>query len=284
MILVSLMFSVIALTFNAKELFWLEKKGLMTGQYWRLITFPFVFVGFTELFFGMSILYSFRVLERQMGSSKYGVLMVLALTVSSVLAFITLFLVSEITGDDKEFIYSGPYGLIFASLVLYYYYIPPTIPVPFFGIRFNDKIFIYIFSVLLALSHPPATIYYAYCGLFAGMLYHNDYFESYRIPDWLCQFCTKYISPILSLSPTISDNQAQTMTPNSPLPRRPSSNVFDFDSVHTYYSHPQPVRQPSPQHINYLISMGIDRETAIQVLMRCDDELNLAIENLFSHN
>jgi len=143
------------------------------------------------------------------------------------------------------------------------------------------------------LIHPPSTIYYSFCGIFSGMFYlHTKTFESLQVPIVITQFCSKYFGPILSLSPTIIDHSSQSLAGigannntnnnnnNQYHPRR-ATNVFDFDTVQTYYSSPQPPRQPSQQHIDYLISMGVDRERAIQELMRCDDELNMAIESLF---
>jgi len=150
----------------------------------------------------------------------------------------------------------------------------------FFGLRFNDKIFIYLIAIILFLSHPPSTIYYSLCGIFSGLLYlTKSGFQSQEVPIWLSQFCEKYFGPLISLSPPIIEHSTQPVSPANP--RRPATNVFDFDTVHTYYSSPQAPRQPSQQHIEYLMSMGVDRERAVQVLMRCDDELNLAIESLF---
>jgi len=279
-VLVSAIVSICALAFNVKELFSLDSE-LLSGQWWRLFTFPFSFVGFPEMFFGLSLLYSFRTLERQMGTSKYGIFAILSFTVSSILALTLLFGSQIVGGDFGKIMFSGPYGFIFSSLVLYYHYIPPLAPIPFFGIRFNDKIFTYLSAIVLLLSYPPSSIYYAYCGVLAGMIYLTPSFESRRVPKWLSQLCDKYFGPLLSISPSIID-QTPTSGTQASIPRgRPSPNVFDFDTVQTYYSSPQNPRLPSPQHIEYLISMGAERERAIQVLMRCDDDLNVAIENLF---
>jgi membrane associated rhomboid family serine protease len=307
-VLASAIVSIIGLTFNVKELFWLDMKGLAMGQYWRLMTFPFSFIGFSEMLFGLPLLYSFRTLERQLGSSKFGVFVILSFLVSSLLVLILLFTTSNMGADPRnELVFSGPYALIFGALVLYYYYIPPMIPVPFFGIRFTDKVFTYIAAVILALSHPPSSIYYAYCGIFSGLLYRTKTFESLLVPLWLTKICSKYISPILTLFTIFIENQSspqpQAQAPAHPqqppiqsqqrptrnvntnpsvrLPAYRPSNVFDFDTVHTFYSQPQPVRQPSQENIEYLISMGVDRETAVETLIRYDDELHIAIESLF---
>jgi len=279
-----------------KELFSLEYKSLISGQWWRLITFSFSFIGLLEYFIGWSLLYYFRVLERQLGTPKYGVFVLISFTVSSILSISLIFIHSYLEEDSATpLMFSGPYGLIFSALVLYYYYIPALVPIPFFGIRFNDKIFIYLAAIILFLSHPPSTIYYSFCGIFSGLLYLTQ-FDSLELPNWICRFCEKYFGPILSISPSIMDGTTTTATTTTTTTppqlstaaatassRRPAvvQNVFDFDTVHTYYSSPQLPRQPSPQHIEYLISMGVERERAIQVLMRCDDELNIAIENLF---
>jgi len=254
------------------------------------------------MLFGLPLLYSFRTLERQLGSSEFGVFVILSFLVSSLLVLILLFTLSNTANDEKnERVFSGPYALIFGALVLYYYYIPPMIPVPFFGIRFTDKVFTYIAAVILALSHPPSSIYYAYCGIFSGLLYRTKTFESLLVPLWLTKICSKYISPILTLFTIFIENQSSSQpqpqqpptqsqqrparnvntNPSVRLPAYRPSNVFDFDTVHTFYSQPQPVRQPSQENIDYLMSMGVDRETAIETLVRYDDELHIAIESLF---
>jgi len=266
--------SVLANSLNLRQTLELDKEGLSKFELWRLITSRFLFLGTSEIICGLILLYMFRIFERQMGSRKYGAFVVLSFFVSTFLESILLLFYLE---DTVSF--SGPYFLIFAELVQYFYDIPSLAPISFFG---NDKLFGYFFALQLFFSQYPPSGYLALCGIVAGLLYRVEFLglEKFEFPKSIAKICQTYVLPLLNMSPTTLPRPQQYQLPQNSLNGRPS-NTFEFEGGSgNYYTFPQPVRQPSVRNVDALINMGIDRETAVQTLVRYNDELQLAIESL----
>jgi len=224
-------------------------------EFWRFLASHFLFVGIGDMICGIVLLFAFRMFERQMGSKHYGAFVLLSLFFSTVLEIVFLFYFSIPVHTT-----SGPYFLIFSQLVMFYYDVPPLTPISFFT---NDKMFTYLFALQLIFTQHPNSGYKALCGIIAGLLYRIEYLslENLEVPDFVAKHCKKYILPLLDISPKPSQspqNQQQTTTN-------------------------QHLREPSVGNIETLINMGIDRETAVQALMRSNDELQIAIDSLFYH-
>ncbi|KAM7266460.1 hypothetical protein ACFE04_004357 [Oxalis oulophora] len=71
---------------------------------------------------------------------------------------------------------SGPYGLIFASFVPFYFDIPVSRRFRVSCVNFSDKTFIYLASLQLILSSWSRSIVPGICGLIAGSLYRLNIF------------------------------------------------------------------------------------------------------------
>ncbi|KQK10221.1 rhomboid-like protein 20 isoform X2 [Brachypodium distachyon] len=108
---------------------------------WKLITSLFAFSSTPELIFGVALLYYFRVFERQIGSNKYAVFIVFSTTVSVLLQILAL---GYLKDPSLAPLISGPYGLIFASYVPFFFDIPISTKFCIFGLRLSDKSFIYL--------------------------------------------------------------------------------------------------------------------------------------------
>jgi hypothetical protein len=63
---------------------------------------------------------------------------------------------------------SGPHALIFAHFVPYFVDIPCTSHFTVFGVRFSNKVFVYLAGVQLLLSHGWKSAVPALCGLMVG--------------------------------------------------------------------------------------------------------------------
>ncbi len=108
------------------------------------------FEGPAELLFGTFLLYHFRILERQSGSARYGAFV----TVVSALAWALQVLGASRRGGPLTALRGagadsagaevgypgGPYGLIFASFVQFFYNVPPLSKFTVLGWRLNDKV------------------------------------------------------------------------------------------------------------------------------------------------
>ncbi|EXC34971.1 hypothetical protein L484_014698 [Morus notabilis] len=71
----------------------------------------------------------------------------------------------------KNLVASGPYGLIFASFVPFFFDIPVSTRFRVFGVRFSDKSFIYLAGLQLLLSSWKRSILPGVCGILAGFIY-----------------------------------------------------------------------------------------------------------------
>ncbi len=88
-----------------------------------------------DLLFGSFLLYYFRVLERQIGSSKYGAFVCVAVSVSW--AVQRGVAAGAAPGLQLP---SGPYGLIFASFVQFFATVPALSKFNLLGWTLSDKV------------------------------------------------------------------------------------------------------------------------------------------------
>ncbi|KAG6743692.1 hypothetical protein POTOM_052393 [Populus tomentosa] len=164
---------------------------------WRLILSVFAFSSTPEMMFGLYLLYYFRVFERQIGSNKYLVFILFSVIVS---LLFEVFAVALLKGDfsanvlsaalqscptikclfyadpSADLPTSGPYGLIFASFVPFYFDIPVSTRFHIFSNHFSDKSFIYLAGVQLLFSSWKRSILPGICGILAGSLYRLNLF------------------------------------------------------------------------------------------------------------
>ncbi|CAL2271489.1 unnamed protein product [Prunus armeniaca] len=141
---------------------------------WKLIVSIFAFSSTPELMFGLYLLYYFRVFERQIGSNKYSVFILFSVTVSLLFEILAL---AYLKDPAVNLVTSGPYGLIFASFVPFFFDIPVSTRFRVFGVRFSDKSFIYLAGLQLLLSSWKRSILPGVFGILCGSLYHLNVFH-----------------------------------------------------------------------------------------------------------
>lgn len=145
----------------------------------RTVLLPFTFRSPSELFFGLVLLYHFRVLERQLGSVNFSIFLAVSFVNSEFLTAAIAY-VKSIKRTSLTF---GPYTAIFALLTFYYFevrrheHLPPpdhstnvflsTPPIPTFlppslSFLFYDIVVYLSFSALKTecgplkhQTHPP---------------------------------------------------------------------------------------------------------------------------------
>ncbi|KAJ6832582.1 rhomboid-like protein 20 [Iris pallida] len=150
--------------------------------FWKLIASVFVFLSTPELVFGLYLLYYFRVFERQIGSNKHSVFILFSVTVSLLFEVLAL---AYLRDPTLKALASGPYGLIFASFVPFYFDIPVSSRIRIFGVQFTDKSFIYLAGLQLLFSSWKQSLIPGLCGVLAGVLYRLNLFgiRKVKFPD-----------------------------------------------------------------------------------------------------
>lgn len=232
---------------------------------WKVIVSTFAFTSTPELFFGSYLLYYFRVFERQIGSNKYSVFILFSGAISFFLESVLLALLK----DPSASITSGPYGLIFASFVPFFFDIPISTRFRVFGFHFSDKSFIYLAGLQLLLSSWKRSIIPGICGIIAGSLYRTNifYIRRAKLPNFIASLFSR-------LSWPSSGSSSSTPTPRNVLGTAPSYAARPVER-----NYPSPLVgsvEPSEDSIATLVSMGFDRDSARQALVQARNDVNVA--------
>ncbi|GJM92813.1 hypothetical protein PR202_ga09315 [Eleusine coracana subsp. coracana] len=151
-------------------------------QIWRLITSLFAFSSTPELIFGAALLYYFRVFERQIGSNKYAVFIVFSTVIS---VFLQIPVLGYLEDPSLNPLTSGPYGLIFASYVPFFFDIPISMKFRIFGLSLSDKSFVYLAGLQLLFSSGRRSVIPGLSGILAGLLYRLNTFGIRRLKGTL---------------------------------------------------------------------------------------------------
>ncbi|KAG2290621.1 hypothetical protein Bca52824_050225 [Brassica carinata] len=269
---------------------------------WKLIISNFAFSSTPELFFGVYLLYYFRVFERQIGSNKHSVFILFSGFVSLILQTIVLSLFKDPTANlltsgpyalrialwrvfilfsgfvslilqtivlslfkdsSANLLTSGPYALIFASFVPFCLDIPVSKRFNVFGLHFSDKSFIYLAGVQLLLSSWKRSMLPGICGIIAGSLYRLNIFGIRKAK--LPGIIASFFSR-MSLPSSSSHSQA---------PRRTSPSL-GRQAVRSYQAPIPSSIEPSEEAIATLVSMGFDQNAARQALVHARNDVNAA--------
>jgi membrane associated rhomboid family serine protease len=96
----------------------IDVEAIMAGQYLRILTSKIVYDTMGQAFVSLIMLYSFRQLERQIGSRKFGAFVFMSFTVCTLLELaVTSVLFSLQFRIPLE---NGPYFFIFSLLPMFY--------------------------------------------------------------------------------------------------------------------------------------------------------------------
>ncbi|KAH1194565.1 Rhomboid-like protein 20 [Glycine soja] len=219
---------------------------------WKLIISIFSFSSTPELMFGLYLLYYFRVFERQIGSNKYSVFIVFSILTSLLLEVLAVALLKDPTAN---LVTPGPYGLIFASFLPFFFDIPVSTRFRVFSFLFSDKSFIYLAGLQLLLSSWKRSILPGMCGILAGSLYRLNvfYIRKAKFPEMISSFFSRILLPSMG------------------SPRAPSSA-----RNRNYPAPMQAAVEPTEDSITTLVSMGFDRNSARQALVQARNDVNVA--------
>ncbi|XP_047151906.1 rhomboid-like protein 20 isoform X1 [Vigna umbellata] len=239
---------------------------------WKLIMSIFSFSSTPELMFGLYLLYYFRVFERQIGSNKYSVFIVFSILTSLLLEVLAVALLKDPTAN---LVTPGPYGLIFASFVPFFFDIPVSTRFRVFSFFFSDKSFIYLAGVQLLLSSWKRSILPGMCGILAGSLYRLNVFyirkakdPTLQFPEFISSFFSRITLPSMGSPHATSSSSTRHSVGN--LPSHPARQM------ERNYPPMQSAVEPSEDSINTLVSMGFDRNNARQALVQARNDVNVA--------
>ncbi|XP_061954401.1 rhomboid-like protein 20 isoform X1 [Populus nigra] len=238
---------------------------LRNPRLWKLILSVFAFSSTSEMMFGLYLLYYFRVFERQIGSNKYLVFILFSVIVS---LLFEIFAVALLKDPSANLLTSGPYGLIFASFVPFYFDIPVSTRFHMFSNHFSDKSFIYLAGVQLLLSSWKRSILPGICGILAGSLYRLNIFgiRKAKFPEFIASFFSQLSWP-------------STGSPRGPTTRNVTGSAQSHAGRHVERTYPAPMApstEPAEDAIATLVSMGFDRSSARQALVQARNDINTA--------
>ncbi|MBA0815352.1 hypothetical protein Gohar_000132, partial [Gossypium harknessii] len=108
------------------------------------------------------------------------------------------------TDPTSNLLTSGPYGLIFASFVPFFFDIPVSTWFRIFGVRFSNKSFIYLAGLQLLLSSWKRSLLPGICGILAGSLYRLNVFHirKAKFPEFITSFFSRLSWPSIGNPPT----------------------------------------------------------------------------------
>jgi membrane associated rhomboid family serine protease len=281
---------------------------------WRVPLGACTFATLGEVLWALPVLYTFRELERRMGSRKFSAFALLS--TATVLAT-QIGLMHVFTGHELA---SGPYGLIFGLFACYFATIPKLSPqsLSLFGVHFSDKSFTYVMGVQLAMSGWSrgklfGSLASASAGLAFGLLYMAEILPLHqlRLPASLGSLFGKAVMPWFgSSSPWESrirlerarqerQRQAQqrqnqrNMTPaqlqqyQQQVQRQQQQMQQQQQQQQQMHAAQQasmqgqmPVVEPTPENIAQIVAMGFTEERAAEALRSTQNNVEAAVGRL----
>jgi len=223
---------------------------------------------------GLFLLYHFRLFERQMGSAKFAVFVG---TTWGLSALITLALFLLI--DPKTHTAPGPYPLIFALLVQYYFEVPATYRFHFLGLNGSNKIILYICAINLLASRfgfNPVLLILAASGFVAGLAYRSDVLPLKRLslPQRLIRFATSYLLPVVQQPRRPPQPINRNVNINGPRGGGAGGGGAPRRTAHAGGAGLLP--PPAESEVAALMDLGFSREAAMGALRSANNDTQLA--------
>ncbi|KAL0479490.1 hypothetical protein AKO1_007647 [Acrasis kona] len=268
---------------------------LLFKNWWRFITGPLVFTSIGELFFGIICLYIFRLFERQWGSQKYAMFVLLSVVASFLIQLAAVVLLGSFRN-----VWSGPYAIIFACLTQYIFDVPSTLKYKIFGLNITEKHVVYLLCIQLLMANLPNSLIAGASGLIAGFFYRSQplHLKTLFFPESAVLFCVKYINPLIaSSSPpervNNNSNNLRARLPRGNFNRAQEQQMLpDQDQLFQHMQnqlapvqHQQYEEQQvhvDEENVQILVSMGFTPEDARRALVAANNDVNNATELLLS--
>mmetsp|Transcript_23046 Transcript_23046/g.92245 ORF Transcript_23046/g.92245 Transcript_23046/m.92245 type:complete len:164 (-) Transcript_23046:88-579(-) len=144
--------------------FGMKVSGASTVPFINSILSPFGFPRLLEVICAVFLLFVFRQLERQLSSRKFGAYIAIGQAATASLQYS----LARATGYQSQ---SGPYGIIFSLLVLFYFEVPVLSKFPIFEYDVvSDKFFIYMAALQLSVYSGLRSASVSCIATFVGLL------------------------------------------------------------------------------------------------------------------
>lgn len=150
------------------------------SKLWRVLTSTFYYSSTRNLICGSFLLYSFRIFERRFGSKRYASY-IFCTSVIAIGLQLTSIAVLKHFGHEVGLPPAGLFGVLFATLVKYFYDVPASDAITFIGFPISGKIFIYSMALQMLLANKESLLA-GICGVVAGFIYR---FNLFQVQQWL---------------------------------------------------------------------------------------------------
>ncbi|GAA5976655.1 hypothetical protein JCM5350_006711 [Sporobolomyces pararoseus] len=170
-------------------------------QFWRFATRLFVWTNTSEVLLCVFIMwYSSLEVERLWGSRKFASFLVVVAILSSIFEVLALLLFSRSCLPSLP---AGPFALIFAIVYQSHRLVPTLYTFELFHplLLLNNRYPLYVLSLLLLTSQPPASTILGLCGILASSLYTSNalplWLRKWTLPTRVYDTVGKAISPLM---------------------------------------------------------------------------------------
>ncbi|CAM9133580.1 unnamed protein product [Pylaiella littoralis] len=237
-----------------------------------------------ELMLSLHAIRVFRVIERHLGSAKFGSFLFLTAVLSK---SIELALCVQFPFLRPPL---GPLAVLSAVAMTYYGYIPSMAPAYFTvgNVRVTEKLFVYAAVAMLAFHDTLNSALSAGCGVVVALLYWSSFspLQSFRVPGQrlftLCgaalpggdQIKARRAQMIRLQSRMGGGRQADQM-----MGRMPGAGVGPVAGLRQRMEIPA----PSERDITLLMGLGFDHDTVVRVLRSSGNNTEAAANRLLGH-
>ncbi|EGZ11475.1 hypothetical protein PHYSODRAFT_516571 [Phytophthora sojae] len=282
---------------------------LARAQYWRLLSSQLTFHHGLAVSLGLYVVFQFRVLERQMGSRKFGSILVFTLLISGALQLAALTSAPWLA----KMIPGGAYPVIGAFAVFFNRFIPKMSPrsLSVGGLHFSDKSSTYLLMLVILARDYHALIPFL-GGSFFGLLFSSTPLGRLRLPSFVCSIFGLF-HPLFDVVPASTlalQRQRRALEAQRRLnarfnrgrPAAPAVEGQGFrDQLLPGAGGMMPggvpaaaaaaggilpphlaAAPPSEDAIQQLMALGFDRERALQALQSTDNNVEAAANRLLN--
>ncbi|TMW68124.1 hypothetical protein Poli38472_007796 [Pythium oligandrum] len=290
--------------FNYGRFFKLDRELVVRhGHLWRLFSSQLAFHHGLAAAFGIYIIFQYRVLERQMGSRKFGSLLFFVLFITAALQMSALLSLPMMLARRLP---PGPYALLGALTIFYLKFVPRLQPKAYslLGLHLSDKSSTY-FLLLVILARNPRTLLAFLPGMFLGVLFSSTPLSKLRLPSFVCTILSIF-HPFFEVVPAsliAQQRQRRLLEVQRRLAMRNQNQNGAAAGADAQGFRDQllpgaggvapgvgggmmPPRMvatpPSEDAIQQLLALGFDRERAIAALQATDNNVEAAANRLLN--
>ncbi|KAI8475844.1 MAG: hypothetical protein J3K34DRAFT_456033 [Monoraphidium minutum] len=228
----------------------------------------------SQLLFAAFLLYQCRVIERQLGSTKYGAY------VASVtgLSYILQLAASRLLRLPLAPLLPLPLPLALASLVPFALDVPATSSFALAGLAASEKAFVYLSGAQLLLAVGRRGLAAGALCLLAGALHRANFLglRKLQLPQPLVRALSQAFGPLLS----DGTGGPVVLLPGSAAARHPGAAAGRGGRRPAGGPPAGPPPEPSPEALATLLSMGFERARAVAALQRTHNDVQAAIAQL----